>query len=225
MSRRIGGIGAVCAATLLMAGCVSQIHILQPVAGNNVDPVTTVRAQFGTDFKPTEAWGVYLGGVAISGFSPAPAPGVTSTAPLPLDLNFSSFVITTNATCGTFCSYPSETVNFTIPHLEYNDNFTSKPKDFPRFMPTNVFVAVQFPPNVPIVVTITEDPQGNPNKLRLGRSGGPLQGVGVPLTVTIPGGISSKVDFVIDCESGTSTYVIRFAAAGVGFGAGSGKCT
>lgn len=219
--------GVACTATVLLAGCVSPIHIIRPISGANVDPVTKVQAHFDGNFVPSQPWGVFLNGAPISGFVPPPVPNVTSEAPLLLNLNSIGGTITTHSTCVGTCGYPDETVNFTIPHFEYNDNFTSPARDITRFSPTNVFVAVQFPPNVSIAVTISEDSGGDPKKLRFGNSIGSLQGVGVPLAVTIPGGISSKVDFAIECVGGgPSTYVIRFTApgGGVGNGAGSGKC-
>ncbi|MBI3345158.1 MAG: hypothetical protein HY028_09960 [Gammaproteobacteria bacterium] len=213
--------------TVLAAGCASPIHILTPGIGTNVEPVPQVVANFTTNFNPAEAWGIYLDGNVITGFSPPPAPGVTSTAPIVFGFGTTgpgAYVgqhkIETNATCGMFCVYNSETVNFAPPQLLYNGTLMPSLGNVKQFVPTPVFVAVQFDRSVPITVTITET-SPSLKIMKLGTSASTLRPVGTPLTVTIPP-TSTKADFFIEGDS-IGSYTLNFSGAGVTPGFGAGK--
>src|SRR5690348_17736343 len=110
------------ASLVVIAGCTSPVHIVDPTAGIENNPVPQVRVSFLSNFNPSEAWHVSLDGAFVTGFTPTPAPGVTSTAPLAYSPASypSSHTLTTDATCGTLCSYNSETVAFSPPALIYN---------------------------------------------------------------------------------------------------------
>ena len=69
-------------AAAVTAACTSPIHIAKPDPKNQYDPVTEVVATFETKFNPSYPWHIELDGTDIPGFSPAPAPGGSSTAPL-----------------------------------------------------------------------------------------------------------------------------------------------
>ena len=217
----------------LTASCSSVIHIVSPVAGDNAEPITSITANFTVDFKPTEPWGIYLDGVLVSGFSPTPAPGVTSTAPIPLNKApaspgyFSQYTITTNATCGTFCAYPSETVAFNPPQLRYNatNGAPTSNGTITQFSPTVVYVGVQYVRSVPIVVKVEETL--NPPYtatipiLSMGTSGASLQPPGVPIFVTIPAGDTRGQFFIKSSTLGN--YMLKFTAAGASPDQGNGK--
>ena len=66
---------------LLSSACTSPIHIIKPDAKNPYDPVTQAVVTFDTKFNPAEPWHVDLDGTDLTGFSPAPAPGGSSTVP------------------------------------------------------------------------------------------------------------------------------------------------
>ena len=212
----------VVAVAVLATGCTSVIHIVTPGTGLSKEPVSQVQASFTVDFKPAEAWSITLDGVAITGFSPTPAPGVTSTAPLVLASStpIAQHTIDTNATCGFFCVYPSDPpVKFTPPQLLYN---TTLPPlsliNLKQFSAQLVFVGVQFDRSVPITVTITET--SSLQIVKLGLSPATLQPVGTPLTVTIPA-TSTKADFYIESDS-IGKYTLSFTATGVTPGGGAG---
>ena len=207
---------------VLATGCSPVIHITTPASGLSKEPVPQVQASFTVDFKPAEAWSITLDGVAITGWSPTPAPGGTSTAPLVYAFSspIAQHTIDTNATCGFFCAYPSDPpVMFTPPQLLYNQTLPPlSAVDLKQFKVTAVFVAVQFDRSVPITVTITET--SGIQIVKLGLSASTLQPVGTPLTVTIPA-TSTKADFFIESDS-IGKYVLNFTATGVTPGGGVG---
>ena len=205
-------------ATILTAGCASPIHIVTPGAGMSLDPVPQVVVQFTNNFNPAEAWGIDLDGAAITGFSPAPAPLGTSTAPLVYSLTPWQHTIKTNATCGAFCVYNSEEVKFTPPKLFYNGTNVASARDLKQFQATAVFVGVQFDRSVPINVTVVET--SSPKRVKLGLSASSFLPAGTPLNVTIPA-TSTKGDFFIMGDS-LGLYTLEFTAAGVTPGGGSG---
>lgn len=207
-------------AALAAAGCASPIHIVTPTDGLGVEPQPQVVAQFNNNFKPTEAWGIYLDGVPITGFSPPPAPLGTSTAPLAFQFEpYGKHTIQTNATCGTFCSYNSEEVTFYPPELFYNGTTASNTTNLQQFKPTPAFVGVQFDRSVPITVTVQET--SSPPRVKLGNSSGSFASAGTPITVTIPSS-STKGDFFILGDT-IGTYQLAFSAAGVTPGGGFGN--
>lgn len=211
----------VMVALLALTGCASPIHILTPVNGVNQEPVQNITASFTADFKPTEAWDIYLDGTPITGFTPPPAPGVTSTAPLVWAprTSITSHTIKTNATCGTFCVYNSETVTFTPPQLLYNGTTTPTTGDLKQFVTTAEFVGVQYSRSVPITVTIAET---SPTKLvQLGTSPGSLLPPGTPIKVIIPAS-TTKANFYVQGVS-LGNYTLSITADGVVPTVGAGK--
>jgi hypothetical protein len=212
-------------AALITAGCASPIHIIKPDTNPNADPVPQVMVNFLSNFNPSLSWDVSLDGAVLSGFSPAPGPGVTSVVPVSWaqSSQLKSHTVTTHAICGTFCVYNSETVNFIPPHLFYNGT-TSTPAgsgNLKQFQPTAKFVAVQTDRSVPINVTIVET--GSPKRVKLGLSPNSWLPAGTPLNVTIPA-TNTKADFFIVGDS-TGTYILSFTATGVVPGAASGTIT
>ncbi len=75
--------------------------------------MTQAIVTFTSKFKPTEAWYVDLDGTNLAKFSPAPFPGGTSSVPLVIS-SADAHTITAQGTCGTFCSYPSDSVTFLL---------------------------------------------------------------------------------------------------------------
>jgi hypothetical protein len=216
---------------LFLVSCSSVIHITSPVNGDNAEPITSITANFTADFKPTEPWGVYLDGVFVSGFFPTPAPGVTSTAPISLNKmpsgGISQYTITTNATCGTFCSYPSETVAFNPPQLRYNATNGAPTANgvVPQFGINMVYVGVQYVRSVPITVRVAEvvnPPFTNTIPIiSIGATSGSLQPPGTPVFVTIPAGDTRGQFFIKSATLGN--YLLNFTAAGASPNEGSGK--
>ena len=218
---------------LLAASCSPVIHIVSPVKGDNAEPITSITANFTVDFKPTEPWGVYLDGALVGGFSPTPAPGVTSTAPIFLNKAptspgyFSQYTITTNATCGTFCAYPSETVAFNPPQLRYNatNGAPTANGNATQFSITPVYVGVQYVRSVPITVRVEEilnPPFTNTIPIvSIGATSASLQSPGIPVFVTIPAGDTRGQFFIKSSTLGN--YMLKFTATGASPNQGSGK--
>jgi|GEM_PF-1132261 len=219
--------------SVYFAACSPVINIKPPIQGDNAEPVSSITAFFTADFKPTEPWGIYLDGVNVTGFSPAPAPGVTSTAPISLNKlpsspgYFASYQITTNATCGTFCAYPSQTVDFTPPQLRYNatNGAPDSNGNVAQFSTTSVYVGVQYVRSVPIIVKVEEvliPPfTGTLPIISIGATSASLQSPGTPIFVTIPAGDTRGQFFIKSATQGG--YVLRFTAVGASPNQGSGK--
>jgi hypothetical protein len=209
-------------------GCASPIHVVKPDASpTDHEPVPQVVVQFSSSFNPAEAWGVYLDGNPLLGFSPAPAPGVTSSVPIGFAQASSpqTHEVSTNATCGTFCSYNSESVKFLPPTLIYDatDLTPAGAGNLKQFVDTHEFVAGQFSRSVPITVTVIETTPSK--KVLIAATAAQLASAvpGNPLTVTIPFN-DTKADFWIRGNS-TGLYTLRFSAPGVVPDGGSGNVT
>src|SRR5712691_751597 len=102
-------------ATVWAVGCkTSPVHIVSPWTGKpdqqifvtSKDPVPQIAVFFDSNFNTilanpsTQSWSVDLDGTALSGFSPAPASGVTSTVPLVFQQSaYGQHLIKTHATC------------------------------------------------------------------------------------------------------------------------------
>ena len=216
---------AIATIALLATGCASVIHVDAPPNGVSVEPVQEIQVSFTSNFKPTEAWGVYLDGVRLSAFTPTPAPGSTSKVAVSFDgpsyQHVNSHQITTNATCGTFCVYPNDPpVNFVPPQLLYNGTNTGVDLDLKQFSTAAASVDVQFSRSVPINVTVSEITAGFP-KVQLGATAGGLRPPGTPITIVIPAG-TTKADFAVQGVS-PGQYLLQFSASGVGTGKGAGN--
>ena len=206
-------------AAILTTGCTPAILIVTPDRNNPNDPVTQAVVTFTPNFKPAEAWYVDLDGTNLAGFSPAPATGGTSSVPLVIT-GAGSHTITAQGTCGTFCSYPSDSVTFTLPALIYNStSYVRVDRDLKQFQPTPVFVGVQNFRSVPINVSIVET--SSPKHVKLALPLGAFQPPGNAITVTIPAG-TTKADFQIQGDV-LGTYVLGFTAPGVVSGPGAGR--
>jgi len=217
----------------LFAACSPVINVTTPTQGVNAEPVSIIRANFTADFKPTEPWGIYLDGVKVTGFSPTPAPGVTSTAPIFLNKTptggayFAGYQITTDATCGTFCVYPSQTVDFVPPQLRYNatNGAATATGDIAQFSVASVYVGVQHVRSVPIVVKVEEvlSPPFTSTLpiVSIGATGGSLQPPGTPALVTIPANDTRGQFFIKSATQGN--YILRFTALGASPSQSSGK--
>ncbi len=204
---------------LLSSACTSPIHIIKPDAKNPYDPVTQAVVTFDTKFNPAEPWHVDLDGTDLTGFSPAPAPGGSSTVPLSFAKG-GGHTIKAAATCGTFCAYNAEEVKFTVPQLVYNSTtYASTARDLKQFSAASVYVGVQNFRSVPITVTIMET--STPSRVKLAVPGGPFQPPGSAITVTIPA-TTTKADFQVQGDV-LGTYILGFSAPGVAAGTGSGK--
>ncbi len=215
----------VVALAFLAAGCQPVILIAKPDRSPpsdpkvQFDPVSNVVVNFTSNFKPTEAWYVSLDSTNLSGFSPAPVPGGTSSVPITIT-TAGSHKVTAQGTCGTFCSYQSDEVSFTPPALMYNSiSYVSVPQNVSRFTPSSVYVGVQNFRTVPLTVTIVET--SFPNHVKLARVGGAFAAPGDPITVTIPAS-TTKADFVIQGDV-VGTYVLKFTSPGTVQGGGSGN--
>lgn len=218
---------------LFLISCSPAIHITSPVQGDNAEPITFITANFSADFKPTEPWGVYLDGVPVTGFSPIPAPNVASKAPITINKMpagggfFSQYTITTNATCGTFCAYPSETVAFNPPSLRYNatNGAPTATGVVSQFSVNTVYVGVQYVRSVPITVRVEEvlSPPFTSTIpiVSIGATSSSLQSPGAAVFVTIPAGDTRGQFFI---RSGTlGNYLLKFSAAGASPNQASGK--
>jgi hypothetical protein len=211
------------AASIALVGCASVIHVTQPPAGVDTDPVPQIKVSFGADFKPTEPWFVSLDGVNVTGFVPTPAPGGTSTANIVFGPGGSGSVpahtISTNATCGTFCVYPADPdVVFTPPALLYNGTLSPKTLDVPLHGFASAEVDVQYSRSVPITVRVHET--STPPRVKLGLSASSMLAPGSTLFVTIPAS-DTNGPFVLQGES-LGGYVLEFTAAGTTPGHGVG---
>jgi hypothetical protein len=208
-----------------ITGCTSPVHIASPTPGIKNDPVPQLQVSFLSNFNPSEPWHVSLDGVFVTGFTPAPAPGVTSTVPLvyqPIPSSGSAHTLTTDATCGTFCVYNAETVAFNPPLLIYNGTNVPSSPPTKQFTTVGTFIGVQNAPTVPITVTIVETTTPFP-KLQLGLTPGSLKAPGTTLFVTIPAG-STQGTFFVNGQ-GLGNYQLQMTAAGAtpGFGGGTVK--
>jgi len=220
----------------LLFGCQSPINILYPPAGTISEPVTHVTVHFTDKFMPAEGWGVYLDSNKISGFSPTPAPGVTSTAPIEVGYGYkigpnqgdvAIHDVTTNATCGFFCVYGSEKNSFFPPALIQGSKKWTMGLNVVEFVPTVETVFIQNAAPVPIQVTVTDETKPAP-VLRLGKTAATIQSLGIPIVVTIPqGGVS--VSFYVQSAGSAQPpnlnhqYDLRFRASGVTPGYGTGN--
>jgi hypothetical protein len=205
-------------AVILTAGCTPAVHIVKPEASKPYEPVPEVVVNFEAKFSPYWGWHIDLDGTNLTGFSPTPAPGGTSSRPIGIK-DKGEHKITAYAVCGQFCVYNSEEVKFTPPFLVYNStkNFSVK-QDLAQFQPTTVYVGVQNYRSVPIQVTIVET---SPTKrVKLASSPGAFQSPGDPITVTIPAD-NTKADFFIEGDV-LGSYTLSFTAPGVVPGTGQG---
>ena len=219
MLTRHASVALVVALALVAAGCQPVILIAKPDRNNPLDPVSSVVVNFTTNFKPTEAWYVSLDSTNLSGFSPAPVPGGTSSVPITIT-TAGVHKVTAQGTCGTFCSYQSDEVSFTPPALMYNSiSYVNGSQNVSKFSASNVFVGVQNFRSVPLTVTIVETTF--PNHVKLAPPGGAFLPPGAPLTVTIPAA-TTKADFMIQGDV-LGIYNLRFTSPGTvqGFGAGN----
>ena len=147
---------AMIAAGLLAGGCTPAIHIIKPDRNNPFEPVTQAVVTFETKFNPGYGWSVDVDGANLGGFSPAPAPGGTSSVPLVVGAP-GAHKITASASCGTFCVYNSDVVDFTPPALIYNStSYVRVDQNLKQFQPASAYVGVQNFRTVPINVTIVE---------------------------------------------------------------------
>lgn len=208
-------------AAILTAGCTPRIHIVRPDAGKPYEPVPAVVATFESDFNPAEAWHIDLDGTNLTGFSPLPAPGGTSSTSIDVNtLSVGFHTIKAQATCGTFCVYQSEEVTFLPPALRYNTTtYVSVPQNLKQFLAAPVWVGVQNFRSVPINVTIVET--STPKRVKLASTSGAFQPPGTPITVTIPAS-NTRADFFIEGDV-LGTYILSFTAPGVVSGGGSGN--
>lgn len=219
MHTRRASFPTVVVISFLVTACTPAIHILKPDRANPFDPVTQAVVSFETKFNPGEAWYVDLDGTNLSGFSPAPAPGGTSSVPL-LITSAGTHKITASATCGTFCVYNSDVVDFTPPALIYNStSYARVDRNLKQFQPDSVYVGVQNFRSVPISVTIVET--SSPKRVKLAAPGGAFQPPGSAITVTIPAS-TTKADFQIQGDV-LGFYVLGFSAPGVSGGVGGGN--
>jgi hypothetical protein len=215
---------AATAAAALLFGCASPINIIKPDTNPNADPVPQVVVSFLSNFNPSLPWHVALDGTDLSGFSPAPAPGVTSVVPVTwaAGSGLKSHQVTASATCGTFCVYNSAVVNFTPPHLFFNGTHStpSGSGNLKQFQPVAKFVAVQSSRSVAIPVTVVE--VSPVKKVRIASTQAGLAGAtpGAPLSLTIPANMT-KADFWV-VGDGLGLYQLQFTAAGVVPGGGGG---
>lgn len=209
---------------LLTVGCAPVITIVTPDRNHPYDPVPPQAVvTFTTNFKPAEAWYVDLDGTNLTGFSPAPTPGGTSSVPIVV-AGVGPHKITAQGTCGTFCSYNSDSVSFTAPALTYNSTtYVRVDKNLKQFQPDTAYVGVQNYSSVPINVTIVET--SSPKHVKLADASGIFKLPGAPITVTIPAtapGATTKADFHIVGDV-VGTYVLGFTASGAVSGAGAGN--
>ena len=178
-------------------------------------------ATFETKFNPSYPWHIELDGTDIPGFSPAPTPGGSSTAPLVITTD-GGHTIKASATCGTFCAYTAEEVTFTPPSLRYNTTgYGSVALNLKQFSAASAYVGVQNYRSVPIAVTVVETSM--PRRVKLATPGGAFQPPGSPIVVTIPAA-STKADFMIEGDV-LGLYLLSFSAPGVVSGGGSGSVT
>jgi len=207
---------------LLTVGCAPVILITTPDRNHPDDPAPTqVVVNFTSNFKPAEPWYVDLDGTNLTGFSPAPTPGGTSSVPIVVT-SAGQHKVTAQGTCGTFCSYNSDSVTFALPVLTYNSTVPPRvDRNLKQFQPASVFVGIQFFSSVPINVTIVET--SSPKRVKLATPTGVFQAPGAPLTVTIPAG-TTKADFQIEGDV-LGAYVLNFTAPGVVSGPGAGNVT
>ena len=207
----------VVAAAVLLGGCAPVIHIVKPEAANPYDPVPQLVVNFTSSFNPGYPWYVDMDGTNITGFTPAPAPGVTSTAPLAFPV-YSSHTIHAQGTCGTFCSYPSESVTFRPPELFYNSTTGSTTTALKQTVESTEYIGIGDYSSVPVTIDVVETTV--PKRVRLANVGGPLQPPGGKITLTIAPG-DTKTNFQIrgDVLGG---YTLRFTTPGTPGGGGNG---
>jgi hypothetical protein len=196
---------------LILAGCTSPIHIITPVQGDNVDPVS-VKVNFLSKFDPSQSWSVSLDGQKLSGFTPTPAPGATSVVPVNFPQGWKGeHVVKTHAVCGFFCVWDSEEVHFSPPHLRWNSTTNSVASKLVQFQGQAAWAGVQYAPTVPINVTIQETT--SPPKVSVGLTSNAMSPPGTPLVVTIPAG-STKGDFFLRAQS-SGLFTFLLSAPGV----------
>ena len=188
------------------------------VTVNTNNPVPQVTVFFDSQFSTiranpsTQSWHVDLDGTDVTGFSPAPAAGVTSTAPLVFNGGmFGHHTLKAMSTCGTFCVYPTEQIDLTIPRLVFNGTITPVTPTGKQFVTEHVIVGVQNAPGVSIAVTVFETTSPFA-KVQFGLSPGSLIAPGRPLNVTIPSG-STKGDFFMQGQS-LGLYKLSLTAPG-----------
>lgn len=222
---------------LSLFGCASPIHIISPTATPANAPVTQIKVHFTDNFKPSEAWSISIDGTKIAGFSPTPAPGVTSFAPLPLagghkvccgtpdPGDVGRYDIETNATCGFFCVYDSEKVTIVPLALIQGGPYWISGLNVIEFVPTLQTVRIQTPTTVAIQVTVKDETSPNPI-LRLGLTSSSILPLGSPLVVTIPAGKDFMTFYTLSVIPAPPTYApyhLTFKATGVtpGYGVGN----
>jgi hypothetical protein len=223
MLTRHAPVALVAALALVAAGCQPVIQIVKPDRSTaaQYDPVPTVMVNFTSNFKPTEAWNVSLDSGNITGFSPTPVPGGTSSANITIT-GSGSHTVTAQGTCGTFCSYPSDTVTFTPPALMYNSaSYVNGSQNLKQFVAASVYVGVQNFRQVPLTVQIVETTL--PHHVKLAPAGGAFLPPGATLTVTIPA-TTTKADFMIQADV-LGTYNLKFTSPGSAQGFGAGNVT
>jgi hypothetical protein len=221
MVKHRGWFPAMVAAGLLAGGCTPAIHIIKPDRNNPFEPVTQAVVTFETKFNPGYGWSVDVDGANLTGFSPAPAPGGTSSVPLVIGAP-AAHKITASASCGTFCVYNSDVVDFTPPALIYNStSYVRVDLNLRQFQQASAYVGVQNFRTVPINVTIVET--SFPKRVKLATPTGAFQPPGTPVTVTIPAA-NTKADFRLEGDV-LGFYVLGFSAPGVSSGVGGGNVT
>jgi hypothetical protein len=212
------------AVTLLTAGCAPAIRIVTPDRNHPYDPVPPKAVvNLTPNFKPAEPWYVDLDGTNLTGFSPAPTPGGTSSVPLSVT-GAGPHTITAQGTCGTFCAYPSDSVTFTPPALTYNSTtYVRVDKNLKQFQADNAYVGIQNYSSVPINVTIVET--SFPRHVKLADGSGifklPGQAITVPILASAPGA-TTKADFHIEGDV-PGPYTLSFTAPGTVSGIGAGN--
>lgn len=209
---------------LLTAGCGPAILIVTPDRNHPYDPVPPQAVvSFTANFKPAEPWYVDLDGTNLAGFSPAPTTGGTSSVPISVT-GVGPHKITAQGTCGTFCSYPSDSVTFTPPALTFNStSYVRVDKNLKQFQPDSAYVGIQNYSSVPINVNVVET--SFPRHVKLADGTGVFKAPGAPITVTIPSsapGATTKADFHIEGDV-LGAYTLSFTAAGTVSGVGAGN--
>jgi hypothetical protein len=208
----------------LLAGCGPAILIVTPDRNHPNDPVPPrAVVNFTGNFKPAEPWYVDLDGTNLTGFAPAPTTGGTSSVPI-FVTGAGPHTITAQGTCGTFCSYPSDSVTFTPPALTYNSTtYVRTDKNLKQFQSDTAYVGVQNFSSVPINVTIVET--SFPRHVKLADGTGVFKLPGAAISVTIPAsapGATTKADFHIEGDV-LGAYTLSFTAPGTVSGVGGGN--
>jgi hypothetical protein len=233
MFTKIKSIAFPLAVAASISGCASSIHIISPKPVQYAEPVPQAVLSFDNRFYPQYGWWVTLDGVTLdpASFSPAPAPNVTSTVPLPYTMQdtppgnyLQQHNLVTHSNCGQFCVFNSESSLFAPPQLLFNASPIPQLGNYVVGSLGAASVHVQSAASKDIAVKVTEIPESNQllnnPMLKLGATSNSLQNPGVPLTVTIPKGETSVVFWIEGQVVGY--YALDFRGSGVSVGWGTG---